>query len=82
MATWIWILIGIAVVVVIALAVRGGKQRRQNEVDEQGVQARQLWEEADSREKLTRDAARDARRTSAGVGARAERIDPDSETPE
>ena len=84
MATWIWIVIGIAVVVVIALAVRGGMQRRRKEGLERHAEARELWQEADSQEKLAReheDHAREARKVAAEVGARADRIDPDTETP-
>ena len=86
LATWIWILIAVAVVVVVALAVVGGmQQRRRKQVEERREQAQQLRQEADSREKLAREHeehARNARQVAAEVGARADRIDPDRETPE
>jgi uncharacterized protein HemX len=85
MATWIWILTAVAVVVVVGLAIVGGaQQRRRKQVEERREQAQQLREEADSREKLAREHeehARNARQVAAEVGARADRIDPDRETP-
>ena len=82
MATWIWIVIAAAAVIVIGLAVLGGMQRRQKALNERRDQARQLRQEADSREALAREHeehAMEARRAAAQVGSRADELDPDRE---
>jgi len=86
--------IAIGALLVLGLIVFGmlrGRQRRQ-EIAERRDQAQELRREADARtqqaEERTRVAeeqarqARDGHKAAAEVGARADRIDPDVETPE
>lgn len=90
MAAWVWILIAIGVLVVLGLVVFGA--RRNRERAQRREQAQQLRQEADTRtqqamerERVAEEQvrqAREARKVAAEVGARADHIDPDRETPE
>ena len=90
MAAWIWILIAIGALVVLGLVIFGA--RRNREKAQQREQAQELRQEADTqtrqaeeRERVAQEQveqAKEARRVAAEVGARADRVDPDSETPD
>jgi FtsZ-interacting cell division protein ZipA len=90
MAAWIWILIAIGVLVVLGLVIFGVRNNR--EKAQRREQAQELRQEADTRtqqaverERVAEEQvkqAKEARRVAAEVGARADHIDPDSETPE
>ena len=90
MAAWIWILIAIGALVVLALVIFGVRNNR--EKAERREQAQELRQQADThaqqaleRERVAEEQvkqAKESRRVAAEVGARADHIDPDSETPE
>jgi FtsZ-interacting cell division protein ZipA len=90
MAAWVWILIAIGVLVVLGIVVFGAKRNR--EKTQRREQAQELRQEADTRtqqaverERVAEEQvrqAKEARKVAAEVGARADHIDPDSETPE
>ena len=90
MAAWIWILIAIGALVVLGLVVFGA--RRNREKTQRREQARELRQKADThtqqaeeRERVAQEQvqqAKEARQVAAEVGARADRVDPDSETPD
>lgn len=89
MAAWIWILIAIGVLVVLGLIIFGA--RRNREKTQRREQAQELRQEAETRtqqaeerERVAQEQvrqAKEARKVAAEVGARADHIDPDSETP-
>ena len=89
MAAWIWVLIAIGALVVLGLIVFAARQNR--EKTQRREQAQELRQEADTRtrqaeerERVAREQAqqaREARKVAAQVGARADHIDPDVETP-
>ena len=88
MAAWIWILIAIGALVVLALVIFGVRNNR--EKAERREQAQELRQQADThaqqaleRERVAEEQvkqAKESRRVAAEVGARADHIDPDSET--
>jgi len=90
MAAWIWILIAIGALVVLALVIFGVRNNR--EKAQRREQAQELRQQADThaqqaleRERVAEEQvkqAKESRRVAAEVGARADHIDPDSETPE
>ena len=90
MATWVWIVIAIGALIVLGLVVFG--VRRGPDKAERREQARQLRQEADTRTQQAEERervaeeqvkqARESRRVAAEVGARADDIDPDRETPD
>ena len=90
MAAWIWILIAIGALVVLGLVVFGA--RRNREKTQRREQAQELRQKADThtrqaeeRERVAQEQvqqAKEARKVAAEVGARADRVDPDSETPD
>jgi FtsZ-interacting cell division protein ZipA len=90
MAAWIWILIAIGVLVVLGLVIFGARSNR--EKTQRREQAQELREKADThaqqaeeRERVAQEQvqqAKEARKVAAEVGARADHIDPDTETPE
>jgi FtsZ-interacting cell division protein ZipA len=90
MAAWIWILIAIGALVVLGLVVFGA--RRNRETAQRREQARELRQDADTRTRQAEERervaqeqvqqAKEARKVAAEVGARADHIDPDSETPD
>ena len=90
MAAWIWILIAIGALVVLGLIVFAA--RRNREQTQRREQAQELRQEADTRtqqaeerERVAQEQvqqAKEARKVAAEVGARADHIDPDTETPE
>jgi FtsZ-interacting cell division protein ZipA len=90
MATWIWILIAIGALVVLGFVVFGSRRKR--EETQRREQAQELRQEADTRmrqaeerERVAQEQveqAKEARKVAAEVGARADHIDPDSETPD
>jgi uncharacterized protein HemX len=88
MAAWIWILIAIGVVLALgalAFGVRSNREKAQRR-----EQAQELRQEADTRTRRAEERervaqeqvqqAKEARKVAAEVGARADHIDPDSET--
>lgn len=90
MAAWIWILIAIGALVALGLVVFGVRNNR--EKTQRREQAQELRQEADTRTRQAEERervaqeqvqqAKEARKVAAEVGARADHIDPDSETPE
>jgi len=90
MAAWVWILIAIGVLVVLGIVVFGAKSNR--EKTQRREQAQELRQEADTRTQQAEERervaeeqvrqAKEARKVAAEVGARADHIDPDSDTPE
>ena len=92
MATWIWIVIAIGVVVVLALVVFGAWSGRQKQLEQKREEAQGLRQQAETHNRQAVYRVRIARyhqlgapvacQTAAVVGARADRIDPDSETPD
>jgi type II secretory pathway pseudopilin PulG len=85
MAAWVWILIAIGVVVVLAALVLGVVRGRTKKLEERREKTRALRQEADTRERAAHEHeqhAREARKVAAEVGARADELDPDRETPE
>ena len=90
MAAWIWILIAIGMLVVLGVVVFGA--RRNRDKTQRREQAQELRQEADThtrqaeeRERVAQEQveqAKEARRVAAEVGGRADRVDPDSETPD
>ena len=90
MAAWVWILIALGVLAVLGVIVFGAKSNR--EKAQRREQAQELRQEADTRtqqaverERVAEEQvrqAKEARKVAAEVGARADHIDPDSETPE
>jgi flagellar biosynthesis/type III secretory pathway M-ring protein FliF/YscJ len=90
MAAWVWILIAIGVLVVLGIVVFAAKGNR--EKTQRREQAQELRQEADTRTQQAEERervaeeqvrqAKEARKVAAEVGARADHIDPDSETPE
>ena len=90
MATWVWILIAIGVLAVLGVVVFGAKRNREHA--QRREQAQELRQEADTRTQQAEERervaeeqvrqAKEARRVAAEVGARADHIDPDSETPQ
>jgi uncharacterized protein HemX len=89
-ATWIWILIAIGALVVLGFVVFSARRKR--ELTQRREQAQELRQEADTRtqqaeerERVAQEQvqqAKEARRVAAEVGARADHIDPDAESPE
>jgi FtsZ-interacting cell division protein ZipA len=90
MAAWIWILIAIGALVVLGIVVFGVRQSR--EKAQRREKAQELRQEADTRtqqaverERVAQEQvqqAKEARKVAAEVGARADQIDPDRETPD
>jgi FtsZ-interacting cell division protein ZipA len=90
MAAWIWILIAIGALVVLGLVIFGVRNNR--EKTQRREQAQELRQKADTharqaeeRERVAQEQvqqAKEARKVAAEVGARADQIDPDAETPE
>jgi FtsZ-interacting cell division protein ZipA len=90
MAAWIWILIAIGALVVLALVIFGVRNNR--EKAQRREQAQELRQQADThtqqaleRERVAQEQveqAKESRKVAAEVGARADQIDPDAETPE
>lgn len=88
MATWIWILIAIGVLVVLGLVVVGALRGR--ETKQRREHAQELRQEADTRtqqaverERVAQEQvqqAKESRRVAAQVGARADQVDPDTDT--
>jgi flagellar biosynthesis/type III secretory pathway M-ring protein FliF/YscJ len=89
-AAWIWILIAIGALVVLAVvafAVRNNREKaqRREEAQELRQQADTHAQQALERERVAEEQvkqAKESRRVAAEVGARADHIDPDTETPE
>ena len=85
MATWIWIVIAIGALLVLGLLIFGSLRARDKKLTEWREQAQELRQEADRRARVAEGhelEAREARREAAEVGARADRLDPDRETPD
>ena len=90
MAAWLWILIAIGALVVLALVIFGVRNNR--EKAQRREQAQELRQQADThtqqaleRERVAEEQvkqAKESRRVAAEVGARADHIDPDAETPD
>ena len=90
MAAWVWVLIAIGVLVVLGVVIFGMKRNR--EMTQRRAQAQELRQEADTRTQQAEERervaeeqvrqAKEARKVAAEVGARADHIDPDSETSE
>jgi flagellar biosynthesis/type III secretory pathway M-ring protein FliF/YscJ len=83
-ATWIWIVIAIGALLVLGVLVFGSLRAREKRLTERREQAQELRQEADRRARVAEGhelEAREARREAAQVGARADRLDPDRETP-
>jgi FtsZ-interacting cell division protein ZipA len=90
MAAWVWVVIAIGVLVVLGLIVFGA--RRNREKTQRREQAQELRQEADTRtqqaeerERVAQEQvkqAKEARKVAAEVGARADHVDPDVDTPE
>ena len=88
MGTWIWILIAIGAVLVLGALVFGVRSSR--EKTQRREQAQELRQEADTRTRQAEERervaqeqvqqAKEARKVAAEVGARADHIDPDSDT--
>jgi FtsZ-interacting cell division protein ZipA len=88
MAAWIWILIVIGALVALGVIVFGVRSNR--EKTQRREQAQELRQEADARarqaderERVAQEQvqqAKEARKVAAEVGARADHIDPDTET--
>jgi uncharacterized protein HemX len=88
MAAWIWILIAIGVVLALGALVFGVRSNRER--TQRREQAQELRQEADrrtrqaeERERVAQEQvqqAKEARKVAAQVGARADHIDPDTET--
>jgi flagellar biosynthesis/type III secretory pathway M-ring protein FliF/YscJ len=92
MAAWIWIVIAVGGVVVLAAIVFGARRTRQRQLEERREHAQELRQQAEThtrraeeREHIAQEHAQQAqesRKVAAEVGARADRVDPDRETPE
>ena len=90
MAAWIWILIAIGALVVLGLVIFGVRNNR--EKTQRREQAQELRQHADTRTQQAEERervaeeqvrqAKEARKVAAEVGARADHIDPDVESPE
>ena len=90
MAAWVWVLIAIGVLVVLGFVAFG--MRRGREKAQRREQAQELRQEADTRTQQAEERervaqkqvqqAKEARKVAAEVGARADHIDPDQETPD
>jgi FtsZ-interacting cell division protein ZipA len=88
MAAWIWILIAIGALVALALVIFGVRSNR--EKAQRREQAQELRQEADTRSRQAEERervaqeqvqqAKEARKVAAEVGARADHIDPDTDT--
>jgi flagellar biosynthesis/type III secretory pathway M-ring protein FliF/YscJ len=92
MATWVWIVIAVGVVLLLGLLGVAALRSRTRRLEERREQAQELRREAETRtqqaeerEQIARrheEEAREARKVAAEVGARADRLDPDRETPD
>ena len=90
MATWVWIVIAISALLVLGLVgfgmMRGReKAQRREKAQELRQEAQARLEQAEERERVAREQqqqARDTRKVAAEVGARADQLDPDRETPD
>ena len=85
MAAWIWIVIAIGALLVLGALVFGSLRAREKKLTERREQAQELRQEADTRARVAEGhelEAREARKEAAAVGARADRLDPDRETPD
>jgi FtsZ-interacting cell division protein ZipA len=89
MAAWIWVLIVIGVLVVLGVVIFGvrnnrEKAQRREEAQELRQKADTHTQQAIERERVAQEQvqqAKESRKVAAEVGARADQIDPDSETP-
>ena len=90
MAAWIWVLIAIGALVVLGVLVFGmrnnrDKAQRREQAQELRQEADTRTQQAEERERVAQEQvqqAKEARKVAAEVGARADHIDPDSETPD
>jgi flagellar biosynthesis/type III secretory pathway M-ring protein FliF/YscJ len=90
MAAWVWIVIAIGVLIVLgALAFAMRSNRKKTQRREQAQELRQeadtRTQQAEERERVAQEQvqqAKEARKVAAEVGARADHVDPDVETPE
>ncbi len=90
MATWIWILLAIAVLAALGLVLLAGlrgreKTQRREQAQELRQEAETHARQAEERERVAREQeqrAHESRNVAAEVGARADRLDPDTETPD
>ena len=92
MSTWVWIVIAVGALVVLALIAFGAVRGREKRLEQRREEAQELRQEAEmrtqqalERERVAEEQAqqaRESRKVAAEAGARADRIDPDRETPD